>query len=126
MQTISMITDKVVEGMVEFDVLDAARPEAVDGVGQCRCLREQIAPVGQDHLAEGVIRTGLGPPGRSKTAPPTARSSAAICWLTYDWVQPSRAAARPTRSGAIRSHSASERRSPNTAGGVAEPAVGPQ
>ena len=48
--------------------------------------REQIAAVGQDHLAKGVIRTGLGPPGRSKTAPPRARSSAAICWLTDDWV----------------------------------------
>ncbi|MET3805461.1 hypothetical protein ABIB25_002465 [Nakamurella sp. UYEF19] len=26
-----------------------------------------------------VIRTGLGPPGRSKTAPPTAYSNAAMC-----------------------------------------------
>ena len=33
-----------------------------------------------------VRRTGFGPPGRSNTGVPVARSSEAICWLTADWV----------------------------------------
>ena len=45
-----------------------------------------------------VSSTGRGPPGRSNSGVPTMRSSAAICWLTADWVYPSRAAARRERA----------------------------
>ena len=33
-----------------------------------------------------VSWTRRGPPGRSNNRPPTERSSAAICWLSDDWV----------------------------------------
>ena len=33
-----------------------------------------------------VIEIARGPPGRSTSFSPTIRSSAAICWLTADWV----------------------------------------
>jgi hypothetical protein len=46
--------DQVGDALEGGDVDPAAtRVEPVDGVGQRLCLREQIAPVGQDHLAEG-------------------------------------------------------------------------
>ena len=34
----------------------------------------------------GVSRTRRGPPGRSSSGAPTARSRLATCWLTADWV----------------------------------------
>ena len=46
----------------------------------------RVRPWASSTSPSGVRRTGFGPPGRSNTAPPTDFSSAAICWLTADWV----------------------------------------
>ena len=42
--------------------------------------------VGEKEAAGLRQRHGFGPPGRSTSRCPTIRSSAAICWLTADWV----------------------------------------
>ena len=49
-----------------------------------------------------VIETFRGPPGRSISRSPTARSSVAICWETADCVYPSFSRGRP--EGALLRH----------------------
>ena len=49
-------------------------------------LAEDAAGVLEQGPAHGVRMRGRGPPGRSKTGAPIARSRPAICWLTADCV----------------------------------------
>jgi glucose-6-phosphate dehydrogenase-like protein len=52
--------------------------------------------------SDGDARRGNEVTWAPKTAPPTAFSSAAICWLTDDRVSPSRPAARPNLPSSAR------------------------
>ena len=86
------------------DLAGAQRPQLVLGLAQS--VEQCDSACASNSSPMGVSSTRRGPPGRSNTLSPTARSSAAICWLIADWVNPSRSAARPNDPSAATACSA--------------------